>query len=194
MSEGIDIDRAGEVASVRLPIRQAVGELSRNLTVDRLGSGPLAEIRRMDTDAMPPPAFWGLLFKLVGDRNVSAAEERGWAMLMQAMALQVPRCHRTGPGTHPGRILADSGYPESRFVRLLRAEGAGLAQELRTLARWTAGKALVFDWTPLAEFILARAQSREGEADHAARALARHYFRSAARAAQTPNPGPGVEA
>lgn len=172
-------------------VRQTVAALARLLNKDRLGTGPLAQLRRMDPLGTPPPVFWGLLFQEMGTGILPARVERAWAVIIQAMAMMAPDGHRAK--LPPGRVLAENGYPEGRFVRLLRAEGDGLAAELRTLARWSSSKALSFDWADLAELILARYGHDPDRAERQALHVARPYFLAAGKHAG-PDAAVGEEA
>lgn len=173
-------------------IGQNVGALARQMTRERLGTGGLAQLRRMDPLGMPPPIFWKLLTDEFGAEPLPDNQEQAWAIIIQAMAMMAPDPHR--PKLPPGRVLAEAGYPEGRFVRLLRAEGEGLATELRTLARWSVSKALAFDWADLAALVLARASRNPDWAEAQAIRLARPYFLAGGRAGATDTISAGEEA
>lgn len=175
--------------------RQSVAALAWKLTRERQGTGGMAQLRRMDPLGVPPPIFWKLLAEEFGTDPLPQKREQAWAIIIQAMAVMAP----SGPGgslppgghrpkSPPGQVLFDAGYPETRFIRLLRAEGEGLATEIRTLARWSASKALAFDWAELAELVLARASRNPDWAERQAIRLARSYFTAAGKkpAADTP--------
>ena len=82
-----------------------------------------------------------------------------------------------------GEALAETGYSEPRFVRLLRAEGHDLAREARVAAAWLAARADVkANWEQPARLLLGRPwlglNTRDKAASHG---LARSYFRVADR-------------
>ncbi|MDG5497353.1 type I-E CRISPR-associated protein Cse2/CasB [Niveispirillum sp. BGYR6] len=160
-------------------IGQIVGALAGKMTKDRQGTGGMAQLRRMDPLGIPPPIFWKLLTDEFGAEPLPNNQETAWAIIIQSMAMMAPDGHR--PKVPPGRVLADEGYPEGRFIRLLRAEGEGLATEIRTLARWSASKALAFDWADLAALVLARASRNPDWAEAQAIRLARPYFLAAGK-------------
>lgn len=169
-------------------IAQTVGALAGKLTKERQGTGGMAQLRRMDPLGIPPPIFWKLLTDEFGAEPLPDNQEQAWAIIIQSMAMMAPSSpssslpaggHR--PKVPPGRVLADEGYPEGRFIRLLRAEGEGLATEIRTLARWSAAKALAFDWADLAALVLARASRNPDWAEAQAIRLARPYFLAAGK-------------
>ncbi len=158
---------------------QTVAALARHMTKERQGTGGMAQLRRMDPLGIPPPVFWKLLADEFGTDPLPQAREQAWAVIIQAMAMMAPDGHR--PKLRPGQVLADAGYPEGRFIRLLRADGEGLATEIRTLARWSASKALAFDWADLADLVLARASRNPDWAERQAIRLARSYFTAAGK-------------
>lgn len=170
-------------------IGQTVGALAGKLTKDRQGTGGMAQLRRMDPLGVLPIAFWELLAaKEFEDDPIPESQERSWAIIIQAMAMMAPSSSSSSlpagghrPKLPPGRVLAEQGYPETRFIRLLRAEGEGLATEIRTLARWSASKALAFDWADLASLVLARASRNPDWAEAQAIRLARPYFLAAGK-------------
>ena len=163
----------------------AVLSLVHNLERDRLGTGPLAALRRMEPAGALPPAFWQVLIKHVPeDLRDGPQAERAWAAVVNGIALMAPRSNQQN--TKPGAALAATGYSEPRFVRLLRAEGTGAAAELRTACRWLSTKAQPVDWVLFARFILSRLhpwfQGEENQ-DRQTNSLARAYFAAQAKSA-----------
>ena len=142
------------------PVRTSVFALIHTLVPDRLGTGPMAELRRMEPAAgVLPPAFWRVLMKHVPDDLCQGRDaERAWAAIIHGIALMAPRAHEAQ--AWPGRVLAETGYSEPRFVRLLRAEADGLPVETRTVCRWLATKARPIDWGAFARFLLSRLHPR----------------------------------
>lgn len=169
--------------SARDAISRAAFEIAIRLDPDRIGTGMLAELRRMEPmSGVLPSAFWRLLFETVPAdlQGEEILHDRGWALLINTMALMAPRPHVVG--MRPGTALAESGYAEKRLTRLLRAEGAGLEKELRAAATWLANSGAKVDCRTLARFVLARSGGfprRFGlDADAEAHAFARDYFRA----------------
>ena len=171
------------------PVTKAVDSLIHALTPERLGTGPLAELRRMEpATGLLPPAFWKLLIEHVPDdlRQGTEAEqaeaERAWAVIIHGMALMAPEPHRSG--TSAGTVLAETGYSEPRFVRLLRAEGEGFAKEVQTACRWLATKAERINWRKFTFFLLSRLHPRFSSDDNRKNQthhLARAYFSAPAK-------------
>ncbi len=161
----------------------AVLSLVHNLDRERLGTGPLAALRRMEPAGVLPPAFWRVLIEHVPESlRDGPPAERAWAAIINGIALMAPRPHEHK--VHPGTALATTGYSEPRFVRLLRAEGPGAATEIRTACRWLSTKAQPVDWVLFARFILSRLHPRFSGDDHQDRqtnSLARAYFAAQAK-------------
>ncbi|KJB91501.1 CRISPR-associated protein Cse2 [Skermanella aerolata KACC 11604] len=156
---------------------------------DRLGigSGAVAELRRMRPEAGGlPSAFWHLaLPRIEEDWIGSVAQEKAWAIVVAGMATMAPGAHARHAA--PGAVLAASGYAESRFVRLLRAEGDTLGAEVRTVCLWFRNKGRAIDWLEFGRFVLARSGARFPERldpDDEAHRMARRYFRELTRTAK----------
>lgn len=121
-------------ASPRETLNRTVAGISGRLDADRIGTGPLAELRRMEPLSGPlPPAFWRILFDAVPSdwQGQSVMHERGWALLVNAMALMAPHPHAVGQ--RPGAALAETDYAEQRLSRLLRAEGTALEKDRKSV-------------------------------------------------------------
>lgn len=183
---------SGAPSSSEVPefIGQVVATISSALDAERIGTGRLAELRRMEWRKFPP-SFWNFYLKIVpvewrqpegrDDDRVDLA----WASLLRAMAEAAPDPHRYDKSKTFGAVLAETGYAESRFVRFLRAEDRDLAREARTAAAWLAGAGRKANWREPAELILGRI-GRFGRFGHGleihhpdtvTHRLARGYFR-----------------
>ena len=165
-------------------LARVLARIGRSLTPTGIGTGPLAEIRRM-TPGSPPPAFWRLYLEVVPTAlrepagSFSVRADRAWARLIRAMAEAAP----TQPGRKPsfGAALATSGYSESRFIRLLRAEGDDLGREARVAARWLAVKGADADWWLVAQLLL-DGTTPDAHRERAVHRLASDFFRAQASA------------
>ena len=162
---------------------KVIARLSAQLDTRRIGSGAMAELRRIRDDSLPPQ-FWMLYLTVVPpewrERNGKPhyRHDLAWARLTRAMAEMGSRPQKFDLSL--GTALRSTGYSEERFVRLLRAEGAALARELRIAASWLArAGVLQVDWMrPAALF-------RWGPGMRSSPATARHqlsrdYFKVAA--------------
>jgi CRISPR type I-E-associated protein CasB/Cse2 len=156
-------------------IETAVSHLNHWLDKERIGTGALAEIRRMDPlKPALPPAAWRLLVSLELEDQEN---ERAWAIILHGMAQLAPAAHH--PAT-VGDVLARTDYSEARFIRLLRAEGAEeVAYQTRLVCRWLSTKAEKINWIEFAHFLLSRITRPESEeAEKQSHTLARAYFRT----------------
>ena len=177
MDESVESPRLGSV----------VAALSRRLHAQVIGAGALAELRRITDDDLPP-AFWKRYLTDVpaewrepGGR-VDARVDRAWAGLIRAMVEMAPNPHSFEQPF--GESLADTGYSEHRFVRLLRAEGNDLAREVRVAGAWLAHHpgARVANWEQPAHLLLGRPWlGLRVRHTITSRQLARDYFRTAAK-------------
>ncbi|ACL64134.1 CRISPR-associated protein, Cse2 family [Anaeromyxobacter dehalogenans 2CP-1] len=138
--------------------------------------GDVAALRRLTPDDPASPAFWRLAAAHLdgalpaGGGEAREEAERSWAAVMSGMALtaglHVPR-------RRAGAALAQAGYSELRFERLLRASGPQLFREVRAAAAFLASKAVEFDWTDLAALVLGDGGP---SAERTRRALARSFY------------------
>ena len=167
-------------------IGRVVAAVSRALDAERIGTGRLAELRRMAWREFPP-SFWDFY---LGNVPTAWREPEGhdddridlaWAALIRAMAEAAPDPHR-GAETF-GAALAETGYAEARFVRFLRAEEEDLARETRIAAAWLASAGRKANWRQPAELILGRIGrlargTKIRRPDTVTHRLARDYFRA----------------
>lgn len=161
---------------------KAVAAIAHAMADKGFPPGDLAQLRRLDPDSPNRPAFWKLLVDLVQPEELrrTAAAERGWAMLMAAMAILGPGCHRRD--VRAGTVLAHAGFSEARFEHLLRVEGERFWDDLRRLCRFLAARDLGFDWVRLAPLLV---PFGEEEAERTRRELARDYYTALRRAETT---------
>ena len=152
-----------------------IGKLAARL--GHLGTGPLAELRRLRADAEDrwrTAAFYRLYVELIAPDHPGGEEhERRWAMILSGMT-RLP--HQ--PGRNAGSTLAEHGLAERRFVRLLDADAQHLASELRSIVSFLAAKGGSANWTDLADLVLSADSERR---DGVRRRLAAAYYRTLAR-------------
>lgn len=136
-----------------------------------LTAGDLATLRRMDPRRLET-AFIKLATRLQlhGDEE----QETRWAAIVVGLAI-LGELHQ--PGVALGRALAEAGYSELRFSRLLRADAERLVDELPALARFLAAKNVRADWLSAAWLILSADRSNE---ERTRRGIARDYFNAVA--------------
>jgi len=128
---------------------QAVGRAAAMLHPEsgRLPNGDRAALRRIDPDTPVTPTLWKVLFDLkqgdAPDWISQKAWEQRWATLLMGMA------HCAGLHDYDvplGRALAEAGWSETRFVRLLEAEGDTLPVLIRRMAQYLASKQQPANW------------------------------------------------
>lgn len=174
----------GETVAVEpLRLGRVLSRVANQLHADRIGAGSLAELRRMTPEEFPP-AFWRLYFEQVPETwrepdGPNPKLDTAWNVVVRAMAEMAPRALDFGASF--GGSLADTGYSESRFIRLLRAEPGALPGELWNAARWLSLKGRTgVNWVPAAQLTLATF-SRGGlpvSRERASHRLASDYFRA----------------
>lgn len=171
----------GSPPSRRDMIARAAFDLSLHLDPERIGTGGMAELRRMEaSDGFLPATFWRLLFRAVPDeiRGSAPSHDRAWALLIHTMALIGPKPHATD--ARFGQALAETGYSEARFVRMLRTDDHTFEKDLRASATWLADYGKRIDCRGLARFILSKSQGfQQGfglSPSHETHRLARDYF------------------
>ena len=137
-----------------------------------ISKGALAQLRRISPDEPYTPALWKVLLKYVPDHDkLSAEKERQWAILLMAMG-NCAGLH--DPSTKFGKALAQAGWSELRFVRLMEARGDNLIKELRRLSQFLASKNQEANWTDAAYLLFVQ----NGEkAQDIRQNIARAYYR-----------------
>ena len=156
---------------------RTVGKLNRIFDGESgLSTGDMAELRRVEPDEPYTPALWKLMVDLDLEQTPGwlSSEEREtrWAALMMGMAMNA--------GLHDyqtplGDALAEAGWSELRFVRLLRARGTRLVEEVRRMAQYLGSKDQRADWTDVGRLLF----SQQGDAaDSYRRDIARKYYRA----------------
>jgi CRISPR system Cascade subunit CasB len=145
-----------------------------------LTQGDVAALRRMDP-RRPAAAFFkieGLVLDahLPGDADRRLASETRWAAIVVGLA-HLGDLHTAE--RRLGHALAEAGFSELRFARLLQADADQLVDELPLLARFLTAKGIAADWSAAARLMLSDGRSDE---DHTRRHLARDYYGALARA------------
>ena len=147
--------------------------------VHRLGTGDVAELRRLDPLHPSAAVFWRLVAAMPdvgGDTPGQAERERRFAVVLRTFA-ELRDVHRGG--RRLGTALAEAGFDERRLLQLLRSRRTALAHTIRTTCHFLASKGAPADAMGLARLVLS--EDAPWEEDER-RKLARDYFRAAARA------------
>lgn len=160
---------------------QAVGAIAARLSnVDAFGTGPMAELRRLDpAGPLSEPTLQRLLARLP-EQWLAGDGVRRWALLIHAMALAAPDNLR--PDRRLGAALFEAGLKETRFVNLLDATGAELLDVAPRAVRFLVSKGGGLNAYGLADLIFSGASRRESWADAVRQRIASDYFRAEARA------------
>ena len=152
-----------------------IGTLAKRLSV--MGNGPAAELRRLQADAddrWRSATFYRLYADTISPLHSGSGEhERHWAMILAGLARL-----QHAPGVRAGATLADNGFAERRFVRLLDADDDHLPTELRATVSFLAAKGATVNWTDLADLVLSQATDRR---DLVRRTIAAAYYRALAK-------------
>jgi CRISPR system Cascade subunit CasB len=161
------------------PLAAVIGRIAAAVQRE-LSAGDVAALRRLTPEDPGVPAFWKVAAAHLEGALPAGGEardeaERRWATVLSGMALTSGLHAR---GRRAGAALADAGYSELRFERLLRAKGDALLHEVRTAARFVASKAAALDWTELATLVLGAGGDSD---DGIRRSLARSYYAQLSR-------------
>lgn len=158
--------------------RTRLAFLTRRLVDPGLGPGARAALRRGDPiTVMRQAAFHRLVARARVDESVLAADGwLRWATVLHAMAIAIrpgaPLSQRPA-----GEALASAGYSESRFMRLLAADGDTLRDQIVLLARFMHSRDESLDWRDLGELVLADG-IRPHTTERVRLRLARSYYKS----------------
>jgi CRISPR system Cascade subunit CasB len=118
----------------------------------RLSNGDIAKLRRISPRAPITPALWRVLHYLdIAEAPQGQDQdkyERKWAVLLMGMA----HCAGMHDGRRRedrisfGRALAEAGWSEQRFVRLLETPPDRLGVRIRRVAQFLSSKRQHADW------------------------------------------------
>jgi CRISPR system Cascade subunit CasB len=156
--------------------QKMVGGIVARLADPSFGTGPLAELRRMDPEEPAPgaPALHRLLARIDPDDTVVRRNLRGWTLLVHLLALAAPELRGD---EYLGSALFAAGYSEGRLTRILEARAEQFADVLPRMVRFLVAKRRTFN-----PFDLARLVLRRGAEDDRRR-IARDYYRAEAKQA-----------
>ena len=151
---------------------QAVSRVVAWIDNEHFGTGPLAELRRLDPKqaAWSQPALHRLLAHYVPEAWLAGDGMKRWALLIHLLSLAAPDKHRKGHRL--GRALFAAGYSESRLTRLLEATADDFADVLPRMVRFLVAKGEGFDPQDLADLVLKRDTERKRMR------IAREYYRA----------------
>jgi CRISPR system Cascade subunit CasB len=139
-------------------------------------TGDLAELRRIDPAQPYTPALWRTLIAYDiddgwGDGTLRETLEERWAALLMGMAYTVG-LH--DPSLGLGTALAEAGWSETRFVRLMESRDKRLTEEIRRVAQYLSAKSQPANWAQVAGLVL---DQDSDWAERQRRKIARDYYR-----------------
>jgi CRISPR system Cascade subunit CasB len=156
-------------------MNRAIGKIAKRMEPDgTMSTGDQAELRRISPENPYTPALWKRLFEYdLEDDWLGLGQEvyeRRMATLLMGMA------HCAGHHNYNvslGTALAEAGWSELRFVRLMEARGETLETLLRRLAQYLASKGQDANWADVAWLLL----RQEGDnAERTRLGIARQYY------------------
>jgi len=126
----------------------AIGKMAKMMaTEDALGTGMLAELRRISPQRPFTPALWHLLLDLDEAEPWGGLERNVYERRMAALAMGMAICAGLHDYKVPlGRALAEAGWSKLRFVRLMEARGETLEKHIRRMAQYLASKGQSANW------------------------------------------------
>lgn len=165
--------------------RSWIGKIANQMTPsdgasfrpNQLSAGDLAELRRIRPSEPYTPTLWRILMNHDIDSDWGEGawreeREKRWATIFMGMAHTIDQ-HDFD--TSLGTALAEAGWSEVRFARLMEQRGDDLAYEVRRLAKYLSSKSQDVNWADIAELVL------DQDADWAEsqrRRIARDYYRT----------------
>lgn len=152
------------------------GRIAFVLSQDGFGTGPLAELRRLDPDgALVEPALHRLLARYVHSDRLKRREALGdWALIIHCLALAAPG--QLGRDVKLGRALQQAGLKEQRFTRLLQATPRDLRDLLPRAIRFLVHRGGRLHGPNLAFLVLSARNPKQSE--RIRQGLASDYYRA----------------
>lgn len=157
---------------------QAVGRAAGMLHPEEgsLPSGDRAALRRIDLDAPVTPTLWKVLFALDQDDAPDWISENRWERRWAALLMGMAHCAGLHDYDVPlGQALAEAGWSETRFVRLLEADDETLMVLLRRVAQYLASKQQPANWDDMRGLLFYQSGDT---AEDIRLSIARSYYRT----------------
>ena len=168
MPETDSIQNPGTVLGDGKSISSVVGTIA-NAIANHLGTGDVADLRRLRPDNPASPAFWKVMAEY-WDMPAGDDEAQRRACLVSGLARTAGfHDYSTGLGT----ALATADYSELRFIRLLRASGKTLFKEIELAAEFLNSKAQQANWVDIAGLLFTR---DDAKSESLRRRIARDYY------------------
>jgi len=136
--------------------RQAVGRAAAMLHPETgsLPNGDRAALRRIDPDTPVTPTLWKVLFDLDQDESPDWIRQTKWEQRWATLLMGMAHCAGLHDYEVPlGQALAEAGWSETRFVRLLEAEEDTLPVLIRRMAQYLASKQQPANWDDVRQLL-----------------------------------------
>ncbi len=173
-----------EKTSKRTTLKHAVDYIAVCMSKS-MSNGDLAELRRVNHQSPYSAALWRLMMALedkheeVYRQTEQETDEQEavtrWGVLLMGMA------HNVGlhGGVPLGQALAQAGWSELRFERLMRARDVSLLALIGPMSKFLASKAQPANWDQVAGLLFYQEGERARQERHK---IARAYFGALYRA------------
>lgn len=153
----------------------SIGSMAGMMATDgALGTGTLAELRRISPQKPFTPALWNLLLDLDEAEPWGGLKRDTYERRMATLAMGMAICTGLHEYNEPlGRALADAGWSKLRFVRLMEARGETLEKHIRRMAQYLASKSQKANWVDVGWLLLGQDWDT---ADETRLRIARSYY------------------
>lgn len=175
-----DTDAAPEKKDEDEPISasQAVGRAAAMLHPETgsLPNGDRAALRRIDLDTPVTPTLWKVLFDLEQDEAPDWIGQTKWEQRWSTLLMGMAHCAGLHDYDVPlGQALAEAGWAETRFVRLLEADEETLRVLLRRMAQYLASKQQSANWDDVRQLLFSHGSDFQ---EDVRLRIARPYYRT----------------
>ena len=144
-----DDDRPKQFAS-------SIGKMAKMMATEgALGTGTLAELRRISPEKPFTPSLWNVLLDLDEAEPWGGLDRTVYERRMATLAMGMAICAGLHNYREPlGRALAEADWSKLRFVRLMEARGEKLEKHIRRMAQYLASKGQSANWVDVGWLLL----------------------------------------
>ena len=162
-----------------IPPWEAVGRAAGKLDPENeqgLSNADQAALRRIDPDTPVTPTLWKILFDLDQDGSPKGVPQTTWEQRWATLLMGMAHCAGLHDYDVPlGRALAEAGWSETRFVRLMEADEDTLPVLIRRMAQYLASKQQAADWDDVRQLLFVQSGNK---AEGVRLRIARPYYRT----------------
>lgn len=146
-------------------LNRAVGKIAGRMGPDGgMSNGDIAELRRISSENPFTPALWKVLFDYDLENAWLGLDQDAYERRMATLLMGMAHCAGLHDyGTPLGKALAEAGWSELRFVRLMEARGETLESLIRRLAQYLSSKGQPANWVDVAWLLLQQEGDKAGE-------------------------------